>query len=170
MKHVKFITAIVAVISFMIGTEFTVLYQEKTGKTPIQAAVKVIAPIKYMVKEHPNLQTICDIAGGCFWVDVECEHYDDSGNTSMRNETWITIDAKEVKGYGWYKRSGDGFIVHSASFGDHYVTTSREAYSDAFEYAIRDWAGTYKSRQERNDDGTEKDVYPNSSPCNEECK
>jgi hypothetical protein len=99
------------------------------------------------VKEHPVLQDLCDKAGSCWFITLECTHYDNKGNTSIRNMTSWHIDGGDSFGVGNYKdgESSDGVI----------------------ERAAQDWKENLKYRTEAENDST---IYPNSSPCTKDCR
>lgn len=107
-----------------------------------------------MVKSYPELQAICDYAGGCQNVDIKCTKYDGSGNTSLRNLTWWTIETSEtsensVQGDGW----------------------SEEEHLDnhaAIEQAIRNFWEDVEWRKHKHDEDHPA-VYPHQTPCPKDC-
>ena len=66
-----------------------------------------------LVKQYPEMQSICDRAGGCWNVTVTCEKYDNTGNSSLRNSTWWTIETDDGS-YGMSKQDNDNIDTPSA--------------------------------------------------------
>lgn len=94
-----------------------------------------------LVKKHPRLQKICDLAGGCDKVKIECTVYDNTGNTVLRNETVWVITALEIDGEG-------------------FKTLSKHP----IEQAVDSWFEHQKIDAEYNN-SIQKEIYPNSKPC-----
>lgn len=163
----KTIVLITYPIAFVLGMVLGVQYQHKTGKTPAEAVYGYVDTTEEMVKIHPRLQSICDLAGGCFFVEIDCEKYDNTGNTSMRNQIWWSIKAKNTTGYGYYDyKPTDGlYPIHGT---DKNAKDLKEAKSLAIEQAISDWAENYQGEQSV-DNGTDY-IIPHSIPCDSNCK
>jgi len=104
-----------------------------------------------MVQKYPDLQAICDHAGGCENVDITCVKYDDRGNSHLKNLVWWTIEAGYVRGDGWTDRNKP----------DNHA---------AIEYAIASyWEGVKYFQSEASRRSGEETVYPNQSPCDKDC-
>lgn len=163
----KTIVLITYPVAFVLGMVLGVQYQHKTGKTPAEAVYNYVDPTAELVKTHPRLQQICDIAGGCFFVDIDCEKYDDTGNTNLRNETWWHIVAKDATGYGWYDSTPTNG-VYKIHGGDKTAKDLKDVKYIAIEEAISDWAENYKRHQDYENE--HETVYPHSTPCDGNCK
>src|ERR1035441_4663421 len=50
-----------------------------------------------MVSNYPELQHICDFAGGCQNVTITCTRYDNKGNSNLRNLTFWMIETGGVE-------------------------------------------------------------------------
>jgi hypothetical protein len=163
----KTIVLITYPIAFVLGMSMGVFYQHKTGKTPVEAAYNYVDPTAELVKIHPRLQKICDLAGGCFFVDIDCDKYDDTGNSSLKNLTWWSIKAKDTSGYAWYDSNPKDGIYHVGA-GDKTAKDLKDAKYIAIENAISDWADNYERRQDN--DNKDETTYPHSTPCDSSCK
>lgn len=100
-----------------------------------------------LVKSHPELQKVCDLSGGCFFVNVSCTKYDMTGNSSLRGDVFWKVTSwwSSYTGYGIEKFSG----------------------SNSLNTAIKDWLDTSQRRDRFA--GEPKIVYPNSKPCDPDC-
>lgn len=98
-----------------------------------------------MVKKYPELQKICDLAGGCQNVKITCTKYDGTGNSNLRNETVWDVVALGTTGTGFSSHGG-----FKEALGEEYPG----------------WFGARKLEQEMRDEEKEKPtVYPNHTPC-----
>lgn len=100
--------------------------------------------VSVLVKKHPRLQKICDAAGGCDNVKIECFVYDNTGNTNLRGRTAWTVEADGVTGYG----------------------ISPYNSPDLLGGAIVDW---FDNKRIESEVDTNPDVYPHSKPCDASC-
>lgn len=109
---------------------------------------------KVLVKTHPELQKICDLAGGCNKIKIECEKYDNTGNTILRGETVWSIDTDSENDKVGYI-NGTGF----SSTSPHPLDT-----------AIADWLLLYHAEYDPQPDGNViNKIYPNSKKCDDTC-
>lgn len=97
-----------------------------------------------LVKKHPKLQKICDLAGGCNNVDITCTKYDGAGNSNLRNEVIWRVYAQGEVGMGF------------ANLGKH-----------PLDRAIRDWFDETEAKQQLHDEPPI--IYPNRIPCDLSC-
>jgi hypothetical protein len=124
---------------------------------------------KELVKTHPRMQEICDAVGGCDKVDTECEVYDGSGNTDLRNSSWFKIGSDVydtyLSGDGWFVMlSNNTFEVHGVKAFPYPIVKDRKlAMNDAIEVAITDWLADWKKYTDNHV------IYPNSKPCDANC-
>ena len=105
-----------------------------------------------LVKDYPELQHICDYAGGCENVMVECTRYDGYGNTSIRNETFWSIKTsslmgERVRGTGWYPND-------------------KPDIKGAINQAIEDYWYVWRFEHTPKDN---EPVYPHSTNCDKDC-
>ena len=100
-------------------------------------------PARAFVDTHPRLRKICDLAGECDNVKIECTKYDGAGNTILRNDIVWEIEALGVHGFG--------FASHTKK---------------PLEEAISDWFEMYRYHIEKSPEI----IYPNASPCDSNCK
>lgn len=126
---------------------------------------------KELVKTHPRMQQICDLAGGCDKVKTETTIYDGTGNTDMRNEIWFRvsteIDDNYNSGSGWFDVKPDGtYFVRGVASVDKPVTGKKVAMNTAIEFAIDEWIYLYKQDKPKVEDTH---VYPNSKSCDASC-
>jgi len=110
-----------------------------------------------LAKTHPLIKQVCDIAGGCDKVTVECRRYDDIGNTSIRNKTFIDIDADFDSDLG----NVNGWA--SASNGTNV--------GSIIDRAVDDWLSSYRYNKvgEKHVAITNPIIYPNVSKCGADC-
>lgn len=132
-----------------------------------------------LLLDHPRLSQLCDYAGGCGNVKIECRRYDATGNTTIRNTVWVSIgtdvDYHLDLGDGWYKPvegegegEGSKFRVHGLYAEERYAATAHEAYGLAVEAAIDEWQHSYDA--EHKPSPYDADVVPNVTNCDETCK
>lgn len=124
-----------------------------------------------LIPEHPRMRKVCDLAGWCGNVEIECTRYDDTGNTTLRGDVWVrvsTIFGASLSGDGWYHADGAGYAVHGLYFpGPVHAKTAHEAYGLAVEAAINEWLHEY---DEDHAPKSEDVVYPHAESCDKGCK
>lgn len=117
-----------------------------------QKVADVTAPdplsVSELVKTHPRLQNICDLAGGCDKVEIECTKYDNTGNSQLRGEIVWRIDA-DIPNIGHV-------------FGISFKKTLLEG-------AIKDWFRTYEMKKEEASRNHGEKIYPNTLKCDKDC-
>jgi hypothetical protein len=103
-----------------------------------------------MVKKYPKLQKICDLAGGCQNVTITCTKYDGTGNSILRNETVWHVVALDTTGIGFSSQGG---------------------FKQALSNEYPGWFGARRLEEEmRNEEKEKPTIYPNSKPCDLNCK
>lgn len=106
-----------------------------------------------LVKQHPNLQHICDYVGGCENVKISCIRYDGQGNSDLRNKTFWLVETGNLGDGTW--QSGGGVAEN-----DHLNTN--QTIEDAIE------AYWYWWRLQQTEEPVHT-VYPNGTPCDKDC-
>jgi hypothetical protein len=110
-----------------------------------------------LVKTHPLLQQVCDLAGGCNNVLVECERWDNTGNSTLRGDTEWSVT---VPGAAW------NTPLHALGGGHSF-----KLQGGSLDRAIEDYLYWYNSeKRQLAIDGTKKEtIYPNELPCDKDC-
>ena len=99
-----------------------------------------------LVKTHPALQRICDLAGGCSNVDIECEKFSDTGNTILRGNTMWSVHALGTRGSGF------------------------QSYGKPIERAVTDWFEARRIEENLNEElKAQTKVFPVPQPCESDC-
>jgi hypothetical protein len=109
-----------------------------------------------LLPKHPQLQHICDYAGGCQNVSIKCTRYDGSGNTDLRNQTYWNIETGSVDGGNW---------EYGVSFQDNNHIDTDKAIDEAISLYWRMWS----VHQELYKTEPKIPVYPKSTSCDKDC-
>lgn len=104
--------------------------------------------VEAMALRWPGVQEVCDRAGGCANVSVECTRYDGYGNSDLRDTTVWMVAVGRDKGYAFFRND--------------------ESSAEGPALAARDLIWKWKSGA-TDSELTPAIVWPHYKPCDEEC-
>lgn len=109
--------------------------------------------VEYLAAAHPKVKQMCDLVGSCSAITFECTVYDGTGNTVLRNQTFVEFSM-------YHGGASHDRYVHGAVFADNDKADIPAMIDKAAERFSEDW-----NRDAYPD--TPSTVYPNSHPCDD---